>query len=127
MRPLKIAYFKGERQNCETPLQIDYKDAFYVESSFGWTGTIVPNEASKRAFLSDEDPIERKGLVMMCNRKCDWGQCPTNFLQISDVNKNMTIAVNDVAVTGTVLFDDHCFVISNMNGYFFPPHSNPDL
>ena len=127
MRPLKVAYFKGERQNCETPLQIDYKDAFYVDASFGWTGTIVPNEASKRAFLSDEDPIERKGLVMMCNRKCDWGQCPTNFLQISDVNKNMTIAVNDVAVTGTVLFDDHCFVISNMNGYFFPPHSNPDL
>merc|ERR1719215_262833 len=92
IRPLKVAYFKGERQNCETPLQIDYKDAFYVDASFGWTGTIVPNEASKRAFLSDEDPIERKGLVMLSNQKCDWGQCPTNFLQISDVNKNMTSA-----------------------------------
>lgn len=127
LRPLKVGYFKEERQNCDTPLQIDFKDAFYVDGKFFWTGDIVPNEASKRAFLSDEDSVGRKGLVMMCNRKCDWGQCATNFLQISDVNKNMTIAVNDVAVTGTALFDDHCFVLSNKYGYFFPPNSNPDL
>jgi hypothetical protein len=150
IRPLLFAREPHLRQACETPLNHDYKDMFYVHNQFGWTGDTIPNNAENEAFSVGDDWKDRKGMIIACTRICDWGNCKPNYVGISEVKPrieynrsmneknetvmtnityptNLTIHVNDEPVVEAKHFFKNCYLLSNKDGYKFPSNKNPKL
>ena len=139
VRPLMFARDSHARQECKTVLKIDYKDSFYVQNSFNWTGDVIPTNAENEAFSTGEDWKERKGMIVICTEMCDWGECPKGHVDMSDIESKterngtitepskLSILVNEEPVVGATIFLKTCFLLSNKDGYIFPPSKNAEL
>jgi len=125
---MRLAYaINKERETKCTGVTVkpDYPDVFFTHSKDDWTKLIFPNDAEKRFYGYDSKQFE--GILILHFRKCDWGKCPTGFLQPEDFPKKAwEMKINNQRVTKvTPVFEvDDAVIIEHENGIRFAPDSN---
>ena len=107
------------RQECEVPLNHDYKDAWIVRKDDGWMTDIYPNDAEDEVLTKPYGDREKakKGHVMMCTVGCDWGRCPPGYTHIREViGGNLTVVIDGTTATDSVPINPDCYVLKAEDG-----------
>ena len=91
---MRLVYSKGQREiKCTNDtVKPDYPDSWYVNSLDGWASLKFPNRAEQEFYNYDKDQYQ--GVIVFHIKKCDWGNCPSNFLQIENYNQDWEMKVN---------------------------------
>ncbi|KAI2500373.1 hypothetical protein MHU86_14116 [Fragilaria crotonensis] len=113
---MRLVFEQGERGPfCPVLTKIDDKDEFYTNEFDDWTSITIPNDAE----IAEYGPFQPKGIIMLCLKMCDWGNCVSEELR-EDALKDgrMKMKVNGVPVTG-VSQAHECFFIKHDDGYVF--------
>ena len=57
----------GGRQNCDEPLNLDFKDFFTFTSMGGWSTITLPNDSEQRYY--GFDARKSKGYILVCQMR----------------------------------------------------------
>jgi len=124
--PIWLGFWAKSRNICEHA-EIDYKDAFIVRQEDNWMSMLVPNDSEMKVFNSGYQRDSTSGVVMICTRFCDWGECAPNVVPLTSVTNIEapvgSILVNDVKVKSSTAIDhqwDRCHILEHEGGYYFP-------
>jgi hypothetical protein len=118
---MPLVYDPGERQKCEIPLNKDYKDAFLVHNSFGWSQLTLPNDAEMKAYGTGA-PL--RGIIAICFTDCNWGKCPKGNLIGEDIELGTgEMEVNGIKVSNFTQFNK-CRFLKNEGGHIWKPNSD---
>jgi hypothetical protein len=91
---MPLAYAPDERDDCELPTKIDFKDFFYTHYNHGWTKIVLPsNDAEAQAY--NYDPTAIQGLILV-----RLSQCPQNKCQPGDLKSILSADGVEVQVNG---------------------------
>ena len=70
---MPLAFKPAERQKCFVPVNVDYKDMFYVTSkSPGFSKLVLPNDAEKRIYGHGGNDLN--GYIAICVSACGFGK-----------------------------------------------------
>jgi len=117
--PMRLVFSEEDRQTCEVPLQMDYKDFFYTTALDGWTSLTIPNDAELAAYGPDFKP---KGVLVLCFVGCNWGKCPKGNKQYEDFQTGeLQMEVNGESVKNITRLS-RCFAMQGQNGHIFKPN-----
>jgi hypothetical protein len=120
---MPLVYTEGDRQDCPIPLNMDYKDYFFVNSVDSWKKLIVPNDAELKHY---SDGQSLYGLVLVCFTLCSWGKCPAGVLHPKTFPDKFAMQVNGVDVTILREFQE-CALLQHDNGFRWPPNKQGQL
>ena len=107
------------RQECEVPLNHDYKDAWIVRYSDKWMTGIYPNDAEAEVLTKPYADFEKakKGYVMMCTVGCDWGKCPPGYTHVREViDGNLTVIIDGTMAKDSVPINPDCSLLKTEDG-----------
>ena len=109
---IRLVY--DSKQQCEYPVELDFKDYFYVSDMDQGPKTLVLPNAMEKAYYQTG---KFHGYIMACNVVCPWGKCPGGLLDIESLApEDGLITINGVAVTGTSKFQECLFLMNEKNG-----------
>lgn len=118
-RQMKLVFIEAERDHlCPLPTAQDFKDHFFATSRDGWTSVTFPSKAELEYFKSSLG-FKPNGVLMLCFRGCDWGNCPEGDIQLDGFKKGkLKLEVNGVEVTDLVQVDQ-CNLLRHKDGFNF--------
>jgi hypothetical protein len=125
---MRLAFQDSERQDCEVPLNVDYKDFFYVGEPEGAKSLVLPNDAEIRAYGMSQPLV---GIIGFTLAMADYSRYPTGYLRDSHLETGeWEMSVNGIPVTGRVRVaptgapaGDAVFV-RHKDGWHFPPNED---
>ena len=114
---MRLVWEAKDRQQCEVPLNQDYKD-YYIVTPGDWQSLTIPNDREANYYGTGEP---YKGLVMVTMPGCDWGQCPTGDIREDGyASGTLEMEINGVRVTSaTVAWGSH-FLRHGEGEVYFP-------
>ncbi|GKZ01031.1 hypothetical protein MPSEU_001054500 [Mayamaea pseudoterrestris] len=117
---MRLVWEAKDRQQCEVPLNQDFKDYYMVTAQDGWQSLIIPNDR-EADYYKASDPY--KGIVMVTMPICDWGNCPAGAIREDGyASGSLEMTVNGVKVTNaTVAWGSH-FLRHGDGEVIFPPN-----
>jgi hypothetical protein len=117
---MRLVYDEDERYDCPVATLLDFKDYFYLHQREEWKKLILPNDAELKEYGSPDHVL--KGMILMCFKLCDWGNCPTGTIVTSDFDEGkFQMLVNGDKVTGLIPSKD-CMILTNSEGNLFQPN-----
>jgi len=118
---MRLVYDSDSRQNCEVPLQMDYKDFFYVKQQEGWKKLVLPNDAELKEYGTGE-PF--RGIIATCLLACGWRKCPEGNLLEADIEAGLgEVEVNGMKVSNFTRFGS-CGFLKHHHGHIWTPNSD---
>ena len=121
VQPMVLSYDENDRQICPIPINLDYKDFFYVGANTGWQQLTLPNSLERAAYNTDNPLLQ--GYVAICLTGCDWGNCPPGvWWREAYTEKNIfEMRINQVMVTNvTTIMNADCDLLRHADGFRFP-------
>jgi hypothetical protein len=115
------------RHSCETIVNPDYKDFFFVKEGYGWKQLVFPNPAEKQAYHFDPNKV--KGYIFIVLVACPWGQCEDGVLKADDIagtSKKWEMKINGMEVMTLVDVGHDALMAKSKSGVQFPPSESGD-
>lgn len=73
---MPLVYDANERQKCEIPVQVDFKDFFLTSGKFqNYVSLTLPNDSEVAAYGQHD----LKGVIALCPAACGW-RCPADTI-----------------------------------------------
>ncbi len=121
---MRLVYSMKDREAKCTNVTVkpDYPDSFYVNSLEGWASLKLPNRAEKKFY--NYQPDQYQGIIVFHIKKCDWGNCPSNFLQITDYNQDWEMKVNGKQVVKVIDIGSLAGMAVTEDGFRIEPDEN---
>jgi hypothetical protein len=122
---MPLAYAPDERDDCELPTKIDFKDFFYTHYNHGWTKIFLPsNDAEAQAY--NHDPTAVQGLILVRLSQCPQNKCQPGDLKSIlpadgvEVQVNGKLVISVIGLLGMLLLqgDDGQYWTPNSQGRF---------
>jgi len=110
---------RSGRQDCPVPLNMDYKDHFFLSHADGEKELLLPNSREVQEYGTNEP---KKGVIIFCHSGCDWGNCPEDFLLGGIEEKDLVITINGVPAVSYFDIGQTCLLLANEGGYFWEPN-----
>ena len=110
---MPLVYDSSQRQTCDIPLQIDFKDFFFVSGRYlQYASLTVPTDAEIAVYGG---PHQLQGLIMVCSAACGWN-CPSETIPVLEgiVNHEVFMKVNGEPVFNATKIDD-CVLLQRSN------------
>jgi hypothetical protein len=108
-------------QQCPVPVQIDYKDYFFLHEVEGWKTLSLPNDAELEVYRPRKDPM--KGIILVCFKSCDYNRCPPNLVAAAHYNQGTSAQMEVNGKPVTAMSDtDLCYFLSHESGYVWQPN-----
>ena len=118
---MRLIFEEKDRQQCEIPLNQDYKDYYIVTGKDDWQYITIPNDREAQHY-GDGEPLQ--GLIMLTMPGCDWGQCPDDDIRASGYEEGtIEMEINGIKVTSATLASGSHFVRHGDKELFFPSNN----
>jgi len=113
-KEMRLTFSSAWREQCEVPLNQDFKDYFLVQGSELWQQVTIPNDAELKAYGTG-NPLE--GIIAICLAHCTLGHanCYRGDIRESDViaEGHVDITINGVIARNFTLWDTCLFPYNN--------------
>jgi hypothetical protein len=127
---MPLVYDGSHRQACHIPVQTDFKDFFLVSGKYSdYVSLTVPTDAEIVAYGSTTDgtpdPLQLKGVVMLCAAACGW-HCPGDTLDLVEgiENGQVLIKVNDMVVHNVTRVTSCAYLQKAPNDHIWPANKD---
>lgn len=118
---MRLVYDEEERADCPVTTIMDYKDYYYLHEKEIWKKLILPNDSELKEYGHAGQKLE--GMILMCYKVCDWGQCPPGAMKSEDLETGkFKMSVNNVPVT-KLIKSKECELLTNREGVLFKPNA----
>lgn len=88
----------GARQQCEVPLNQDFKDYWYIQGKEDWQSITLPNKSELETYGTGQ-PLN--GVLAICLMGCPWGKCQPGDVRETQMSSSdvVEIRINGVVAT----------------------------
>ena len=84
---LTLVYDPEERnrEECDYPTRIDFKDRFFIGREQGNVSFTLPTEKELLVYQHNLPTGGSKVMVIVSHYRCDWGNCPGDYVTVEEM------------------------------------------
>lgn len=124
---MRLVYERSDRQTCPIPVNMDYRDYFYLTATEGEKHLLLPNDMEVKAYRQSTSQ-NFFGLVGICLVQCPMKGCRAGHLTMADiaagtkvqltVNQNPVLNITNLRGCGLLRGENgHYWESSNQNKF----------